>query len=380
MKVLFVIDSLGTGGAERSTADLWYFLREHDVTVKIVVLEHRREGIEKEILEAKFDVHFLRPGNFYKQVREIRMIIKSFTPDIVHSVLIRSTFRVRLARLSVKFVSVESLVNCTYDPVRLKDPNVRFLSYYFYKLIDCVTARHVDRFIAITQTVKNHYVHMLSIPEWQIQVIYRGRNSNNFLSDRDAVRVQVRTELGLMKNTLLILFIGRQEYQKGHLVLLEAIKKLDAEHLPGLAFIFLGREGNSTSQIKRFLDTEKLSANLFWLGHRLDAARWFSAADIFVFPSLYEGLGGVLIEAQAAALPIVCSDIPVLREGVRKGENALMFECGNSDVLAQDLLTLINNQELRAQFSARSLENFEAKFRLSEVNNQVLHFYTTLLV
>ena len=59
MKILFVLDSLGTGGAERSTGDLWYFLRGEVVILRIVVLGKRKEGIEKQILAAGFDVVFL---------------------------------------------------------------------------------------------------------------------------------------------------------------------------------------------------------------------------------------------------------------------------------------------------------------------------------
>lgn len=379
MKILFVMDSLGTGGAERSTSDLWYYLREKNVQLKIIILEHRREGIEKEILGANFDVHFLRPGNFLVQVNALKKLIKEFEPDLVHSVLIRSTFRVRCARFLSKFRSVESLVNCTYDPIRLRDPQVGYFSFYFYKWADYLTASRVDSFIAITQTVKEHYVKLLAIPEEKIEVIYRGRNPNPFLKNRTSVRATLLAELGLADDSILVLSIGRQEFQKGHLVLLKAIRKMEEEKLKRVAFIFLGREGNSTPDIQRFLKTETLKARLYWLGHRLDAAMWLSGSDLFVFPSLYEGLGGVLIEAQAAALPIVCSDLPVLHEVVCNNENALMFECGNSDLLASDLLKLISDREMRSRFSARSLENFERKFGLLEVNHQLLSFYQKLL-
>src|SRR5687768_5851891 len=124
MKILFVIDSLGTGGAERSTAEIWYYLRDQGIDLSIVVLKHRKEGIEQEILREGFKVFFLSKKGVLPQALEISKHIRTQHPDIVHSTLFMSNLRVRLARLVTKFRHVESLISCTYDPVRLTDPRI----------------------------------------------------------------------------------------------------------------------------------------------------------------------------------------------------------------------------------------------------------------
>ena len=379
MKIMYVLDSLGTGGAERSTADLWYYLRSKGIEPTIVVLRHRNEGIEKEILQEGFRVFFLHRRSFAAQCNELVGLIKKNRPDIVHSILFKSNLRVRFSRLRIKFIHVESLVNCTYDRIRLKDPRISFLSFYFYKYLDRITAGLADKFLAITEAVRMHYITEQSISEKKIDVLYRGRNENPFLSQRNKFRAEYHQELGLAEDTIFVLHVGRQEFQKAHLVLLSAIRHIERTIDKPVAFVFLGRKGNSSSDISTFLKQNLLSSKLFWLDHRHDVAQWMISADIFVFPSLYEGLGGVLIEAQAAALPVICSNIPVLNEVVRRNKNALMFEAGNAEELGRCLIDLINNKAKRKEMGEYSLYHFRSKFLLQQINDASLVFYERLV-
>src|SRR5688572_9526939 len=204
MKIMYVLDSLGTGGAERSTADLWYYLRSRGIEPTIVVLRNRKEGIEKEILQQGFEVFFLKGKGIVSQCYELTRLIKKIKPNIVHSILFKSNLRVRLCRLRAKFIHIESLVNCTYDRIRLKDPRISVLSFYYYKYLDHFTAGLTDKFLAITETVKTHYMDEQGIPEKKIDVLYRGRAENPFLHQRETLRNTYRKELGLPEDSILI--------------------------------------------------------------------------------------------------------------------------------------------------------------------------------
>src|SRR5690606_38391723 len=122
MKILFIQDSLGPGGAEKSNSYLWYYLREKGIELRIVLLKHWPGGLEEEILNSGFHIQFLKTKSFKDQVFEIAQIIKNEKPDLVHSVLFNANIRVRFAKLLVRFIHLESLVNLTYDKTRLNDP------------------------------------------------------------------------------------------------------------------------------------------------------------------------------------------------------------------------------------------------------------------
>nr|WP_294776574.1 glycosyltransferase family 4 protein [uncultured Flavobacterium sp.] len=381
MKVLFIQDSLGTGGAEKSNSELWYFLRDKNISLKITVLEHRQKGIENEIVSAGFDVTFIDHQNLWQQVNSIARIIKEYQPDIVHSVLFRATLRTRLAKLKVSFFHLESLVNCTYDPIRFADPKVNKWGLYFYKFLDRITQiKGTDKFIAITNEVREHYSQQLGIPLSKIAVIYRGRKANPFLNQKAEVRQALLEELKFSPNDIIMTHVGRQEFQKGHLELLQAIKSIDTQLCESnCKFIFCGRDGNNTPDIEAFLAQNKIKTHLSFLGHRHDVNQILAASDIFVFPSKYEGLGGSLIEAQAAALPIVCSNIKVFEEVVIDQCNALMYQLGDSVDLAQKMIHLVQSDSLRLQMGKASLANFEEKFQLENVNCQMLDAYKNII-
>ena len=382
MKVLFIQDSLGTGGAEKSNSQLWYFLREKKIAIRIIVLEHRQKGIENEILEQGFDVTFLDKQNLWQQVKSIARIIDDFNPDIVHSVLFRAALRTRIAKLKTNFVNVESLVNCTYDKVRFSDPKVNKWALYFYKWLDRFTqSKGTDKFIAITNEVREHYIQNLNISPSKISVIFRGRKANEYLNAKADWRQKLNDEFLFSSNDVIITHVGRQEFQKGHLELLKAIKSIDQVLADNkVKFLFCGRDGNNSKEIEAFLAKESIKTGILFLGHRNDVNQILAASDIFVFPSKYEGLGGSLIEAQAAALPIVCSDIKVFEEVVNNNENALMYQLGNTKDLSEKLLLLIESETMRKKMGEESLKNFNAKFQLEKVNEQMLKFYENIIL
>ncbi|SDL11068.1 Glycosyltransferase involved in cell wall bisynthesis [Salinimicrobium catena] len=377
MKILYIQDSLGAGGAERSNAELWYYLRKKGVRLKIAVLEHRTSGVEKEILDKGFDVVFLKKGSFWSHVTQVKQIIEDFQPDIVHSVLFKAALRTRFAKLKTKFINIESLVNCTYDKIRYKDPKVNARLLKVYEFVDRYTAKFgVDHFVAITKEVKSHYEKHLMIKPTKISVIYRGRKKNNFITQKAKLRSRVVKELNLNPNGPIFIHVGRQEFQKAHLDILKAIKIVDRELSDSNAqFLFCGRKGNSTKEIENFLTTNDLKTTIKFLGHRNDIYELLVAADIFVFPSLFEGLGGSLIEAQAAGLPLICSDIPVFQEVVTK-DNAVFHQTNDPTALSTQLTGILNRDLIK--MGEKSLENYEKNFRLEGVNQQMLELYHSI--
>lgn len=385
MRILFVQDSFGAGGAESSNVLLWHYLRSQGIEVYIIVLSHKKEGYENEVIESGFNVLFLRAGNLLQHSYEIANHIQKLSPDIVHSVLFKSNIRVRLAKVFTRFLHIEHLVSCTYDNIRLTDPQINKLGFHIYKYMDILTSIYgVNYFIAITKHVKKHYVKKVKIPESKINVIYRGRHDNSFIRQKSIFKNLIINELGVKNTDLILLHVGRQEYAKGHLVLLKSLTNLYHNHYDlwkEIKILFCGREGNETTAISSYLKQhEFLSENILWLGHRKDIPQLMAAADIFVFPSWYEGLGGSLIEAQAAALPIICSNLTVFQEVVNENDNALMFPVGDHDNLATKIIRLIKDEDLRRSMGNKSLLNFNENFKLDKINEDTLNYYRQLSV
>ncbi|UJH91316.1 glycosyltransferase [Antarcticibacterium sp. 1MA-6-2] len=291
MKILIIIDSLGSGGAERSTEVLCDYLYEKDIPFQIIVLDKRNVGVQTRMLQKGYKISFLEKRGFLGEVRLLAQIIKKEKFSLVHSILFRSNLRTRCAKFITNFIHLESLVNTTYSKERKLDKKVNQTALKFFKFCDKVTARKgVDHFHSITETVKTHYINELGLNPEKITVIFRGRKPilSNF-ADR----------IELPNKEVNFINVGRHEFQKGQIFLLEAAKILKEEGYSFKIRIY-GREGTVTPVLKDFVETRNLGEYVTFEGYSTNIPERLLESDIFIFPSLYEGLGGALIEAQAA--------------------------------------------------------------------------------
>jgi glycosyltransferase involved in cell wall biosynthesis len=322
MRVLFVIDGLGVGGAERSLAELVPGLDASGFDVTIACLHRRDGGVEPSVIEAGTDVRFLPSGP--SAIRALRRIIRAEQPDIVHTTLLASNLVGRLGSVGTDPVLLTSLVNTPYVTARRADPRVRPMALSAMKLVDGITARRfTDHFHAITAAVKQWAVEDLRIDGDRITVVRRGRDAVRLGEPTPRRRAEGRRVLGLDPEDEVVVNVGREEYQKGQRQLVEAIASLAARR-PRLKLLIAGRRGASSEELDRSANDLGLGDRVIRLGHRPDVADVLAAADVFAFPSRFEGLGGAVIEAMALGLPIVSTDLPAVREIVEEGRNALL--------------------------------------------------------
>lgn len=378
LRVLLVIDSLGSGGAERSLVEMLPGLQRGGVDPSVVCLIRRPEGFESEVV-GRFDVTFLQPGGRLARARAIRRIIKARRPDVLHTTLLESHFSGSLAAIGTNTVVLSSLVNTPYEPIRFRDPRIRPWRLRLVQAADSFAARFLTtHFHAVAQAVKAHAVDHLRVPPERITVIERGRNRVRLGVPGPERRARARQALGLRPDDEVLVHVGRQEYQKGHQFLVEAFERL-ARRRERLVLLVAGREGGTTDELAQ--QRLRLSADdrVRFLGHRDDVPEILAAADVFVFPSLFEGLGGSLIEAMALGLPIVASSLPAIGEVLEEGGNAALVPPGDAAALEQAINGLLDDPARRERYGKRSLEIFEDRFTLDRCTDRMVRLYRTVV-
>lgn len=376
--VLFVHNGLGTGGAERSLAELLAALPAHGIRATVAALFRRTEGVEREIEERGVDVRVL-PAGHLARVRALRRLIAEVDPDLVHTTIFDADLAGRLAAVGGPRV-LSSLVNASYDPVRIAaDPNVGRLKLRLARTADGWTARHLtDHFHAISHSVAAAAVEALGIDPNRVSVIERGRDPARLGRPSPERRARVRRTLGLDDADEVVVNVGRQEYQKGQRYLLEAAAALVGRR-PRLRVLVAGRRGNASRDLERRCHHLELDGRVRFLGHRDDVADVLAAADLFAFPSLFEGLGGALIEAMALGLPIVASDLAVFHEVVEPGGNAVLVPARRPDALASAMEALLDDSGRRASYGARSREIFAERFTADRATARMVGLYERLV-
>ena len=369
-----MIDGLGTGGAERSLAEMLPRLVDAGIEPIITCLYRRKEGIAQDVLRQEVDVRYLSGTNVATRALELRRSLVKEKPDLIHTTLYGASLVGRFASIRVGSPLLTSLVSTPYAPARLKDPNVGPVSLEVVRQIDGWTARHLTtHFHAITRAVKAAAVTTLGIDPERITVIERGRESARLGEPSPERRRRVRRALGLSEADEVVVHVGRQEFPKGHRYLVEAVERI-ASRRPRLVLLMVGRRGHVSSELDRLVSRSS-HARIRWTGHRDDVPDLLAAADLFVFPSVFEGLGGAVIEAMALGLPIVASDLDAIREVVEDGRNAVLVPPASPQALADAMVTLLDDRGKMAEFGARSREIFVERFTADRSVPRMIELY-----
>ena len=371
MKVLLLMNSLGAGGAERSMVEFAKFLHyKPEISVMFVCLERRKIGLEEEIKESGIKtIYYNGKKGYISKSQFLLRILKSERPNIIHSVLVDSNIVLRFARLYYKGGSVvQSLVNTPYSHERKKDNKLPWHKFLLAKQLDKWTARMVSDIFyhSITEEVLSHYISIYGIKN-NFRIIYRGRYENKFLG--------IKSE----NKRFTLINAGRQEFAKGQIDILKALEYLRNKYqITDIDFQLLGRPGHYTKKINDFVAENALSDQVEIPGFVKNVEERLVKADVFVFPSYYEGLGGALIEAFAAKLPCVCSNIPVLKEVVGSEKGALFCSPGDYKSLGENIYKLYKDENLRKELSEYSYSNFQKNYKLEKINVEMLQMYRDL--
>lgn len=378
-KILFVIDSLGTGGAERDLAEELPQLPRFHIAPIVVSLRPREEGVQASLQRQGFNVRIFRSQRFPGLLLALRKIIRTERPDVIQTVLFRSDIVGRVAGVGTVSKVVSRLVNADYDKIRFHDPTIRAMRVWLARLIDGWTARHLTHHIfANSHTVKAAAIRDLSIPAGKITVIKQGRDSIRLGRPGAQRRKQARIRLGIDEEQEVLINGDRQDYQNGQQSLLMAMEPLVANH-PRLLMLVAGRAGNISDELEGLRDRLGLKDRVWLLGHREDVPELLAASDLFVFPFFYEGLPGAVIEAMVLGLPIAASNIEPVRETVEEGRNAFLVKPGFPGELASAIERVLEDHQMAKVFGQRSREIFEERFTLERTTVRLEEFYQKVL-
>ena len=379
MKVMFLLDSLGAGGAERSTAVLLPRLVALGIDVSVVTLYTAAEGSEQEVREAAVPVRVLARGNYLRRVRAMRAILRSQRPDVLHTALYAADQIGRLAAAGTPTKVISSFVNVPRTRATTP-PGKSVWKATIVNLIDAVTGHlFVDRFHAVTAGVARLYARAYRIRPAKITVIERGRDTAAFGERSQQRREQVRTSLGLGSSIPVILAAGRLEHQKAHGDLVTVMESVVQRH-PEAVLLIAGREGNASHELRaQIAATPSVSQHVRLLGHRADVFDLLAAADVMALSSHYEGTAGIALEAMALGTPIVSTRLDGMEGILVHDTNALLVGIGDVPAMAAAIDRLIADPALGTRLAQASRRDFLDRFTLDRSAGRMAAFYADVI-
>lgn len=375
VRVLHVIDTLGRGGgAEHALRLQLPELASRGVESEVVCLRTKEGPLADWVRTEGTPVTALNASSKRAQVRALRRVIRTLQPDLIHATLYESYITSRLAGTGTHVAQLNSLVNTAYAKVRVErlgaDPRKRRIVL----ALDRATVRLVDHFHVLTEAVATEARMVLRVPSSRITVIPRGRSVEVTGEDAAARRARVRASLDVAGDDTVFINVARQDAQKGQVPLVRAFAAVQKQQ-PNTVLLIVGNEGTETSEIIRTVSEAGVGGRVRVLGYRTDVADLLAAADVFVFPSYFEGLGSALIEAMAVSLPIVASDIPPIHEVLDQGRVGRLVPPGEVAPLAEAMLELARDSGLRAALGAEGARRFLQSYELSSVVDRTLEMY-----
>lgn len=351
MKVLHVISTLETGGAQKFVGELLPLLnKKPDIDIKLLTFKSSGSDIEKNLKESGVEIVSLEtPIHSLSLVSKLKPFLRE--ADLVHAHLFPTNYFVAIANIGINkplFFTEHSTHNRRRDHKWLR-PIEKYI-YNRYRKIVCISYA--------TKTSLDKWLHYKPSNQKSI-VIENGVDLSRFNRD-----IKVDSQKIFGRKGIPILMISRFTASKDHPTLLRAIKEIVNPEV----FAVLVGDGELRPEIEKLARDLGIEDRVLFLGTRSDIPEIISAAKIGVQSSNWEGFGLTAVEMMAGGLPVIASNVEGLKQVVEGA--GILFEKGDFKHLSELIKQLINNSELNSEIKQLQLNRVNAyKIERTVVNH-----------
>jgi glycosyltransferase involved in cell wall biosynthesis len=358
LRILHTESSKGWGGQENRTMNELVTMRDRGHTLAVVsrpgarIIDRAKElGFETFAVDMRGAIDF--PNMF-----RLRSVIKRFGADIVNTHSGRDT---QLAGMAARTLSHRPRI------VRTRHLALPITSKFTYSVLP-------DHVVTVSKYVENYLVEA-GVPRAGITTIPTGVDFSRY--DRSAVQGNLREELGLAADTLLVGTVAILRIKKGHNDILDAVSSV-LQRFPDTHFVFAG-DGPQTDNLKRRIVAENLGGHVHMLGLRRDITNVLSSLDAFVLPTHQEALGTAFIEAGAMGLPSVATNVDGVPEVVQDGMTGLLVAPNDGSAVSEAICSLLADPTYRQEMGANAAEFVRRKFSREIMAQDMEKLYQDLL-
>lgn len=324
------------------------FLRDQQVILYLDPRVNKKKYIEFELPE-NWKIKFLHAPIFWTQVRlSLEML---FHPV---DVLFVPAHTVPVKHPQNTVVTIHGL-EYEFCPHAYS-----FLERLYMRQVIKNSCRWAKRIIAVSENTKKDLIKLYRVSEKNISVIYEGYG-NNIQYPIPNVKKNTKYQI---PNTKYILFIGRLEERKNIYGIIEAFEILKRKYKILHKLILVGKFGFGGEKIKSKIDSSEYKSDIILTGYVSNEDKFYlmANADVFLFPTFYEGFGLPILEAQSVGTPVVTSDISSMPEvallpGGQSGYSAVLVDPKDINAIAEAAHKLISDESYKNDIIEKGLEN-----------------------
>ena len=366
LRILFLGSQMEVAGAQRMLLSQarWFEARGHEVRA---VFFYDKQGLaERWQAEHSFPLRSLKawryrafaPANYWRALGGLWRLWKELRQGV--DVLVSYTPHSNVLGLPVAWLAG--------TPVRLPthhgyiEGSSRLLARVHGWMVNTGLA---GKLVAVSAQVREEALAREGVHAEKIEVIENGIEP----LAREALTVQerkaLRDELGVTEGGWLLLTVGRLTVQKGHSVLLKAIQQV-AKQFPQALFAFAG-DGYQRQALEAEAQELGVQEQVRFLGVREDVAALLLAADVFVQPSLWEGLSLAMLEALLAGTPVLATRVEGVVDVIESGQSGLLVEVGEAEALAEAIIGLLSDEKKRKGLGRAGKRKAEAHYSVERM-------------
>ncbi|MCS5709131.1 glycosyltransferase [Candidatus Berkiella cookevillensis] len=361
VKILHIIYQLSVGGLENGLVNLINSLPEDKYEHHILSLttaSHFKERIKScncivSCLDKKI-------GPLFWYYAKIFHIIKQYQPDIVHTrnlASIECQFLAFLASVPVRLHGEHGR-----DTTDLKGENKKNLR------LKALLKPFIHKFIPLSKELESKLIENASVAQDKIIQIYNGVNINRFQNRYKRIKNYV-------EEPFVIVTVGRLQAVKNFEILIKAFSRLQLEMQTELKLWIVG-DGPLKESLVALCQELTIEKNVIFWGERQDIPELLQEADLFVLPSLVEGVSNTILEAMGCGLAIIASEVGGNPELIQQDYNGQLFDPHNAIQLKDIIKDYVVNQSMRIQQGENSRKRVEQCFSLELMVEQYHNLYS----
>ena len=382
-KVLFIITRLAAGGAPSMMLAMLEALQNegYDVHLLTGVTSESERDILAEVEKSSINVTVvnelqrdINPIKDLTALFKIRSFIKENNFDIIHTHTAKAGF---IGRQAARLAKAKIIIHSTHGHVFFGYFNSLITNFYIF--LEKMAAKWTDIIITLTEKEIKEHLELGIGHAAQFKCVYNGIDIANYTKAID--RAEERLKLNIAPNAIVLTTVGRLVSIKGQVYLLEAVSKtVDYFRSRDKDFrcLIIG-EGELKGSLEEKVQEFGISENVHFLGHQSDVSPYLQLSDIFVLPSLNEGFGLVIIEAMAAGLPIIASNVGGIPEIVDDGTEGLLVPSEDANKLAEAIIKIADNTELISKMSFACKRKVEANFSIANMHKATTDLYQSII-
>ncbi|MCI1279549.1 MAG: glycosyltransferase family 4 protein [Nitrospira sp.] len=360
---------LWAGAEVHLLALMTYLVRLHGFEWAVVLFNEGRLADELRKLPLSLTVIPEKHHGPLALASRLGKVFRQFRPDVVHTHKYKDSI---LAALVARYVGIPHVVRVVHGmPEPFK--GLRNVKMAGYTIADrFVTGWLVDKVIAVSSDIEQALLR--SYDAARIVCIHNG-------IDLEAVRAttqraDMRRKWNIDNKAVLIGTVGRLVPVKGHALLLEAFRIL-SQSFQNVILILVG-DGPLREQLETEAKRLGLDQSVIFSGHQEQSYDFINMMDIFVLPSLHEGIPMVLLEAFALKRPVIASRVGGIPEVVSHGESGILVSPSNPDELAAAISALIEDQSKALAFGETGRCQVECEYSAKMMADRTASMYRTL--